>query len=160
MAIKKISLDELNDMVGTCLDMVLNEYHHTIDYQYGTDIETIARCVSIMFGDNFTIPEHLVTVNGKPLNINFYQPKREQEFAGYDISTNTLHISKSIPNDYKFIKQLVSHEMSHIVDKQKRTKEDFDTDGAIDTYTIDDSKSFNEAKFIITFYHFFNQTYM
>lgn len=145
MVNKQICLDEIKGMVGTCLDRILNEYHHTVDYQYGNDIDGLTKLIIDRFGKPFVAP---FKVNGNLIGVNFYHSNSNEEPAGYDSKNHVLYISDDIPLDFDYIKQIVSHEFSHIVDKSNRTKPDFDSDVTINNYRSYDEKSFDAAKTI------------
>ena len=138
-----LCVNDINSMVGTCVKSILNEYHHTIDYRYGNEITKLAELITKKFGQNFVPP---FKINGNLIGVKFYQPKNDGEPAGYDSENHILYISKNIPNDFNYIKQIVSHEFSHIIDKSYRTRKDFDNDTTVDNYNIDDQKSFEVAK--------------
>lgn len=151
MVRNNISVNDIGYMVNTCVKNILREYHHSIGYEYENTIDKLSSFIYHHFGVNVSVPLNMFNVNGKELKLQFEsQPPDgdENTYGAYDSDSHILKIYKNCPKDIEYIKRVVTHELSHAVDKSKRTKTDFDTSDTVNAYS-DNAKEFQVANTIM-----------
>jgi len=151
MVENRISVNDIECMVGTCVKGILREYHHSIGYEYEDVIDYLSSLVYAKFGENFIVPLELFNINGKELKVQFKDAPNDNygnSYGSYNSYSHILYIYKNCPKDTEYIKRIIAHELSHSIDKSKRSKTDFDTQKTVEAYS-GDTKEYKVASAIM-----------